>query len=309
MPLRNRFADYLALELNRSPHTVKAYMHDIQSFFEFANSIYPDFKPEATDLPLLRRWLAALSDHDSTRTLRRKTQSLRAFFQWMMRQGYITSNPAAEVVLAKIPSKLPEFVKESELEELLATPTQGDFHAARTHIVLLLLYSTGIRREELRTVTDADIDFSLREMRVLGKRSKQRILPLPDPLIAEIREWQKIRDNRYPSLPEPRPLIAGKSGAVSPATLYKIVNDSLSATSATKKSPHVLRHTFATTMLNNGSSLDSVKEFLGHTSLSTTQIYTHLTFSQLRDAYTAAHPRANSSPAPTLPLRQLHPLK
>ena len=298
MILRNRFADYLQFELNRSPHTLKAYLHDIDSFLDFIQHEHPGIEPQQVELPVIRRWLALLSDTDSTRTIRRKTQSLRAFYQWMQRQGFIQTNPAAEVVLAKVPQRLPEFAKESEIEELLAQPLPTTFRDMRRRMVLLLLYSTGIRREELHTITDADIDFNLKELRVLGKRNKQRVLPLPDQLIDEIKSWQEIRNNHYPDLPHPRALIAGKNGAVSSASLYKIVREALAATSTTKKSPHTLRHTFATTMLNNGSSLDSVKEFLGHSSLATTQIYTHLSFAQLRETYTAAHPRAHRTDHP-----------
>ena len=150
-----------------------------------------------------------------------------------------------------------------------------------------------MRQEELRTLTDADIDFSLGEAKVTGKRAKQRVVPLPTELLGEIARWQKARDSRYPDLGSPKPLICGRNGLISKKTLYNIVNSSLASSSAMKKSPHVLRHTFATSMLNGGAALDSVKEFLGHSSLSTTQIYTHLSFNELKKAYNSAHPRAS----------------
>lgn len=291
-----RFAEYLRLELNRSPHTVEAYCRDTDSF---ASWLAPEggFDAASVTTSDIRAWLAMRARSDSALTLRRKAQSLRAYFHWLLRQGEIHANPAADLILAKAPKRLPEFVKTAEIEELISSGRSGDFAAARRRFILLMLYSTGMRQEELRTLTDRDIDFSLREAKVTGKRSKQRVIPLPEPLIREIREWQSLRDSRYPTAVDQAgstPLIAGPQGFISRKTLYDIVHDALSATSTPKKSPHVLRHTFATAMLNNGADLDSVKEFLGHSSLSTTQIYTHLSFAELQRAYSSAHPRSRN---------------
>ncbi|MDE6339533.1 MAG: tyrosine-type recombinase/integrase, partial [Muribaculaceae bacterium] len=265
------FEKYLRYELNRSEHTVEAYCRDIKQFAQWiAPESADSFEPESVTTGDIRAWLTSIAPDESPLTIRRKTQSLRAYFRFMLKRGVIKSNPAADVVLAKASKHLPEFVKENEIEEIVSSYNPNDFRSIREHIIMLLLYSTGIRREELRTITDADIDFSLREVKVLGKRSKQRNIPLPPELLEEIRAWQRIRDAQYPDLQSPKPLIAGPSGAMSRAAIYGIVRDALSSSSAMRKSPHVLRHTFATSMLNNGASLDSVKEFLGHTSLSTT---------------------------------------
>lgn len=289
------FEKYLRYELNRSRHTVAAYMRDLRSFATWLTAGRLElFRPEDVTTSDIRSWLAREAKDCTARTLRRKTQSLRAFFHWMLSRGFATSNPAADIVPAKIPNHLPEFVKESEIEEIIASPAT-DFRGQRSRFTLLMLYSTGIREEELRTLSDADIDYSLGEVRIHGKRNKQRNIPLPEELLEEIRRWQRHRDDQYPqlvSLPAgERPLIAGPHGFLSPHTIYNIVHSALSGTSATRKSPHTLRHTFATAMLNNGSSLDSVKEFLGHESLATTQIYTHLSFAEMRRAYSSAHPR------------------
>lgn len=288
------FADYMLYELRRSRHTVEAYCRDIGQFRDWVCTDGAEFRVADVTTADLRAWLGSLARHDSPLTLRRKAQSLRAYFRWLLARGEVSHNPAADLVLAKAPSRLPEFVKEREIEEIVGNYNASDFKECRTHIVMLMLYSTGLRQEELRTLTDADIDFSLREMKVTGKRNKQRIIPLPQPLLSEIAAWQQMRDAHYPSLPDPKPMIAGASGAVSKRTLYGIVHNALSASSALRKSPHVLRHTFATTMLNDGAALDSVKEFLGHSSLSTTQIYTHLSFNELKKSYSTAHPRARS---------------
>lgn len=286
------FANYLQLELNRSPHTVEAYLRDIRMFASWIAGSPEEFDPVTVTTGDIRAWLGEQGETDTPRTIRRKTQSLRALYQWLMRRNLINSNPAAAIVLAKTSAHLPEFVIESEIEDAIRNYHPESFRECRTHIVLLLFYTLGLRQEELRTLTDDNVDMSLMEIKVTGKRNKQRILPIPEALAAEIRHWQQIRDAHLPDLPTPRPLIAGTSGFISKATLYNIVNKGLTTISAHKKSPHVLRHTFATSMLNHGASLDSVKEFLGHTSLSTTQIYTHLSFAELRDAYNASHPRS-----------------
>ncbi len=300
------FENYLRLELNRSRHTVEAYSRDITRFVQWLSSPAKETPPAVSGsverampaAPLsvttadIRAWLGSLAPGESPLTLRRKAQSLRAYYRWLLKKGVISNNPAADLILAKAPKRLPEFVKEQEIEEIVGTYDPADFRSHRAHIVMLMLYSTGLRQEELRTLTDADIDFSLQEAKVTGKRAKQRVVPLPPQLLEEIARWQHARDARYPDLPSPRPLVCGPNGAISKKALYDIVKEALSSSSAMKKSPHVLRHTFATSMLNNGAALDSVKEFLGHSSLSTTQIYTHLSFNELKKSYSAAHPRA-----------------
>lgn len=290
-----RFSEYLRLELNRSPHTIEAYRRDILQFAAWLGAdSAASFRPDTASTADMRAWLASIARSESPLTLRRKAQSLRAFYHWLLKRGAVSHNPAADLTLAKAPKRLPEFVKEQEIEDLVTVPRPTDFRSHRAYIILLILYSTGIRQDELLKLTDADVDFSLKEAKVTGKRSKQRVIPLPTALIDEIKAWQTVRDTEYPELADPKPLIAGPAGHLSKSALYKIVREQLSGTSSAKKSPHVLRHTFATTMLNNGASLDSVKEFLGHSSLSTTQIYTHLSFNELKKSYTKAHPRAKS---------------
>lgn len=306
IPVISAFASYLRHELNRSPHTVEAYCRDITGFacWLSGSASGEGFDPASVTLSDLRAWLGALARKESPLTLRRKTQSLRALFHWMLKMGMIEKNPAADLILAKAPKPLPQFLKIEEIEEVInrtaaeSSDTDENFRKARTHIVLLMLYTTGLRQEELRTLSDCDIDFSLKEAKVMGKRSKQRVVPLPPELIAEIKRWQKIRNEHSPELlplGKDIPLISGRDGRISKRGLYNIVHQALGGTSPEKKSPHILRHTFATAMLNNGASLDSVKEFLGHSSLSTTQIYTHLSFAELRASYSTAHPRSREA--------------
>ncbi len=294
--MRKDFLKYLELELNRSSLTVEAYGRDLKELALFLGKEADLSDGAEISTSDVRAWIAHLARKgNSPRSLRRKTQAARAFFRWLHKSGYIQSNPAAEVQLAKIGRKLPEFVREQEMEQLMDNPHKGGDPALniRNRLIINILYSCGIRRDELAKLTDADIDIYSKELRVHGKRDKTRIIPIADELIAKIQEWQKVRDGMY-SFPAPAPLICSKRGKLTGKAIYEIVHKQLLSTGATHKSPHSLRHTFATSLLNNGAEINSVKELLGHSSLQSTQIYTHLTFSDLRKAYNGAHPRAKS---------------
>jgi integrase/recombinase XerC len=286
------FLEEMRSERNRSALTVDAYGRDLR---QFATWLKVDGKldPKGVSLADIRAWLGEEARRGvKPISLRRKTQSLRAFFRWAMTRGYCDTNPAADVTLAKTPRHLPDIVKENDMEELLAelkSEDDGSFESARLRLVLTMLYSLGLRQAELLSIHDNDINRHSLEVKITGKRSKQRVIPIPDPLMQEIEEYCERRNRRYPELSDDR-LIVGPHGGVSPKSLYNIVRDGLQSVSTGRKSPHTLRHTFATALLNDGCDLDAVREMLGHSSLSTTQIYTHLTVKQLRENY-AAHPR------------------
>lgn len=291
------FLKYLELELNRSRLTVDAYGRDLRELAEFLGKDSDMQDAESVTTADIRAWLAQMSRNGlSPRSLRRKTQATRAFFRWIQKQGLISKNPASEVQLPKIGRKLPEFVREQEMEDLLDTPILGGDPALniRNKLIVNILYSCGIRRDELAKITDADVDFHAKEIRVHGKRDKTRIIPVADELLADIREWQTIRDGMY-TFPAPAPLICSKRGKLSGKAIYEIVHKLLITTGATHKSPHSLRHTFATSLLNGGAEINSVKELLGHASLQSTQIYTHLSFADLKKAYENAHPRSKET--------------
>ena len=301
------FLKYLELELNRSKLTVDAYGRDLWEFADFLGKDEDMPDAERVTTTDVRAWLAQMArDGLSPRSLRRKTQAVRAFFRWIQKQGIISNNPAAEVQLAKIGRKLPEFIREQEMEDLLENPILGGDPALniRNKLIIKILYSCGIRRDELAKITDADIDFYAKEIRVHGKRDKTRIIPVADELLDDIKEWQTVRDSLY-SFSSPAPLICSKRGKLTGRAIYEIVHKQLMGTGATHKSPHSLRHTFATSLLNSGAEINSVKELLGHASLQSTQIYTHLTFSDMKKAYDAAHPRsrATRTPEPPDPLK------
>lgn len=294
------FTDYLRLELNRSQLTAEAYSRDLKQFSGWLTGSRPEEFDATSVTPAdIRGWLTALSRAgDTARSLRRKTQSLRAYYRFLMKRGAVAMNPAADVRLAKISKPLPEFARPEEIETLLAEPVDPESeHEVQSHLILLMLYTTGIRQAELLGIRDRDISESAREVCITGKRDKQRIVPLPQPMLDEIKQWQALRDRIHPDLPEPKPLLVSPSGEpLTKPRLYDMVSERMQATSATHKGAHTLRHSFATAMLNNGADLDTVKEFLGHESLATTQIYTHLSYSQLRRDYTAAHPRSRRGP-------------
>lgn len=280
--------------MNRSSLTADAYGRDLRELAAFLGKDSDLSNPDGISTADVRAWIASMSRKGlSPRSLRRKTQAARAFFRWLQKQGVVSINPAAEVQLAKIGRKLPEFVREQEMEDILENPINGGDPAlnVRNKLIVNILYSCGIRRDELAKITDADIDFFQKEIRVHGKRDKMRIIPVADELLSEIKEWQTIRDSLY-SFPVPAPLICSKRGKLSGRMIYEIVHNVLMSTGATHKGPHSLRHTFATSLLNDGAEINSVKELLGHASLQSTQIYTHLSFSDMKRAYDSAHPRA-----------------
>lgn len=308
MTLTDSFLSYLRNELNRSPLTAEAYGRDISQFANWLTShSRQSFNPADVTLNDVRAWLASLArQKNSPRSLRRKAQSVRAFFKFLLKRNLITSNPTADLILPKIPKSLPDNVREDEMESILTADESlveeaaqcseplagGNLESAmRNHLVAEMLYSLGLRRAEIIALSDPDVSFSAAEIKITGKRNKQRVVPVPSALLEHIKRWQTLRDSLWADLPSPRPLIAVKGKRATPSQIHTIVKNSLSATSARKKSPHALRHSFATAMLNGGADLNSVKEFLGHSSLATTQIYTHISFSELKKAYGKAHPR------------------
>lgn len=295
----NDFTSYLRYELNRSPLTVEAYERDLLQFVDWVTGSKPDsFQPGDITLNDIRAWLAALAREEVTpRTLRRKAQSIRAFFRFLLKKGIVEVNPSTRLSLPKLPKLLPDVVRTEEVEDIL---DKGDHilkenpeaeEIRRDELIIELLYTLGIRRAELMALSDNDISHSAGEIKITGKRNKQRIVPAPERLLNKIKEWQELRDSLWPDLPSPTPLIVVKGKRIAPWQIYRSVKNSLASSTARKKSPHALRHSFASAMLNEGADINSVKEFLGHTSLSTTQIYTHISFAEMKKAYSSAHPR------------------
>ena len=302
-----KFELYLRYELNRSKLTADAYMADLRQFISFispsdrqtAGTPLPD-RNNSSDLHMtdvstatIRKWLGSLaSGGNSPRTIRRKTQSLRTFFRYLQKNGLINVNPAADIVLAKTDKPLPQFVRESEIEKIVARPEKEEtFTEHRDRLIVNLLYTTGMRRAEILGLRDSDIDLTSMQLRVTGKRDKQRIIPFGKETAAEIESYISKRDADSEEKEPGGHLFTHRGRPMSAKKLGGIVASKLADASVAKKSPHTLRHTFATTMLNHGAELNSVKEILGHASVATTQIYTHLSFQQIKENYTKAHPR------------------
>ncbi|MDE5881656.1 MAG: tyrosine-type recombinase/integrase [Muribaculaceae bacterium] len=293
------FLSYLRYELNRSQLTTEAYEGDLNQFTDWITGGNPGtFQPDSVTLSDVRTWLATLAREKQTATtIRRKAQSLRAFFRFLLKRGVISANPTADLTLPKIPKSLPDVVRSEEIEGILRLDEEAidlnpdDEKELRDDLIIDVLYSLGIRRAELIGISDPDISPSAGEIKIFGKRSKQRVVPVPQALLQKIARWQKMRDSLWSDLETPTPLFVVKGKRISPRQVYDAVHRQLEPTGARKKSPHALRHSFATSMLNEGADLNSVKEFLGHSSLSTTQIYTHVSFAEMKKAYESSHPR------------------
>lgn len=291
--ITDQFLYWLEVEKRCSPLTVEAYGRDLRQFVDWlcpADS--GAFDPPSVTPSDVRAWLGSLADEGlAAVSMRRKVQSIRSFYHWGMKTGRFERNPAADVTLPRRRKKLPEIIRQKDIEGILDVKAD-DYRSARARFVLTMLYSLGLRQAELLALDDDDIDLSAREVKVTGKRSKQRVLPLPEELCDEIRDWRQARDARWPDLSAPRPLLPGPEGRLSRQKLYDVVHEALTGVPSGRRSPHTLRHTFATAMVGNGADLDAVREMLGHATLSTTQIYTHLSVSELMAGYRHAHPRA-----------------
>ena len=288
-----RFLQYLRLERNLSWRTVETYRRDLVQWEDFMTNGQRALDLASVTASDIRSWLMERSAHgDSPATLRRRVQALRALFRYLLRKNLVNDNPASQVELAKLPKPLPKLVREKTVDALLdAEVDLGDFTQVRDRLIVMLFYETGIRLSELIGLQDAAVDTVKRELKVHGKRDKDRIVPFGDELCQWIGRYRELRAGVWPECGNL--LVTAKGKPLYPQLVYRVVHGSLLAAGGTGKlSPHVLRHTFASVMLNNGAELNSVKELLGHESLAATQVYTHVTLRELQHNYELAHPRA-----------------
>lgn len=290
----NSFLDYLRYERNYSNYTIEAYSKDLRQFERYVKLNKEGvFVPGDVDADLVRGWIILLMDEKiSPVSVNRKLSSLKSFFKFLMRQGSISVNPLRLITGPKTKKPLPYFVRDKEMELLLDGDGFGeDFEGVRDRLVLEMLYDTGIRRSELTGIHNSDVDCETMQIRVTGKRNKQRLIPFAEGLKNLIEAYTEVRNREVGS--ESEWFFVRKNGKqLSDAIVYTIVKNKLSEIpTLAKRSPHVLRHSFATSMLNNGAELNAVKELLGHSSLASTSIYTHTTFEELKKVY-HAHPRA-----------------
>jgi len=288
------FLNHLKYERRYSQNTLTAYENDLDQFVLFGKKLVEDFCVEEVDYHLIRQWIVSLMDNGiSAKSVNRKISTLKTFFKFLMREGVIEKNPTDKVAIPKMGKKLPVFVQEKEMNRLLdGRFFTEDFEGCRDKAVVSLFYGTGIRLSELVGIRFPDLNLIEKMVKVNGKRDKQRLVPFPLEISGVLNDYIKLRNELFPAA-ENFLFLTGNGEPVYNKLIYRIVKKQLSlVTTVEKKSPHILRHSYATHLLNRGADLNAIKELLGHANLAATQIYTHTTFEQLKKVYKQAHPRA-----------------
>lgn len=289
-----RFIRYLQFEKRFSPNTVIAYKKDLYQFSGFINSIEPDLL--SISHQQVRTWIVSLMDNGiEPKSINRKISSLRSFYKFLQRDGLINVSPMLQVKAPKIPKRLPVVITEQKMDSLLDAENvfSDDFEGVRNRLILELLYGTGMRLAELVSLSDQNVNTYDNQIKVLGKRNKERIIPINQVLANLISDYQKLRNNQNFETKASSLIVTNDGKAAYPKFIYRVVHSILSFISTQdKRSPHILRHSFATTLLNRGADLNAIKELLGHSSLAATQVYTHNSVEKLKSIYKQAHPKA-----------------
>ena len=291
------FIGHLKAERNYSAHTLRAYAGDLRSFQEYLARVDESISFLDADNDLVRSWVASLMDAGAApSSVCRKLSSLRTFYDYLRREGHAPATPMSGLQGPKQRKRLPAFVKEGDMDSLLdGVDFGGGYEACRDRMILLCFYETGIRLSELVALDVADVDFGASSLKVLGKRNRERIIPFAGELKSELLHYMDER-SRFCGDDSGALFLSSRGVRISHSSVYRMVNSRLAGvTSMEKRSPHVLRHSFATAMLNNEAEIGAVKELLGHQRLATTEIYTHLTFEELKRFYDKAHPRAGNN--------------
>lgn len=290
------FLSYLNLQKRFSPLTVKSYHHDLEEFFRFVSNEGKDrFDISEISHQHIRGYIANRMDNGiSAVSVNRKLSSLKSFFKYAVKNNLVKENPTQKIKAPKIPKKLPVFIDQNQTDYLFSSYTfKVDFEGARDKLLMDILYQCGIRRAELLGLKESDVDIYNLQLKVLGKRNKERIIPFDYTLKRNLENYLQVKEKE--KLTNAHLLVTKENKPLNASQVGKIVSTVLSGiTTAKKKSPHVLRHTFATHLLNNGADINAVKELLGHTSLAATQIYTHNTIDKLKKMYKQAHPRSGN---------------
>lgn len=288
------FLEYLKSERNYSEHTLANYSRVLAEFRVFLDSLGEHISWASVDSSIIREWIVNLLDEQnlSARTVNLYLSALRSFYKYLRMMSLVAIDPLVKIIGPKNKKPLPTFVRESEMDQLLEIMSKdSSFDGVRDRLVIMMFYETGMRRAEMLAITDADVDLSAKQIKVHGKRNKQRIIPFGQELEDEIKTYLELRQQFVDGTPEKFFLLdSGKP--ITNEYLGKVVSKNLSlVTTQKKKSPHVLRHSFATAMLNNDADLGSIQKLLGHQNLATTEVYTHLSFEELKSVYKNAHPR------------------
>lgn len=288
------FISYLRLEKNYSHHTIKAYQKDIEAFAQFCMEHHGEEDIMGISYPLVRNWIVDLSDHGvSNRTINRKISSLQAYYKFLLKVGDVSVSPLVKHRALKTSKKVEVPFSEKEMEAILSEiPFADDFEGERDKLIIELLYATGMRRTELVNLKIKDVNFSTQVIKVLGKRNKERIIPILPSTIAQIKNYLAKRSELEKEVDSSFLILTKEGLKIYETLVYRTINKYFSLVSPkVKKSPHILRHTFATHLLNRGADLNSVKELLGHSSLASTQVYTHNSIAELKKVHQKAHPR------------------
>lgn len=288
-----QYFQYLQSEKRVSVHTLTSYKNDLEQFELYLSRFYEETLLTATTMHV-RSWFAEMKEDDmSSRTIHRKRSALSSFYKFARRKEWVSADPVKQTTAPKAEKRLPQFVDEKGMGLLLdeVIPRDGTFPLERDHLMVTLLYECGIRRAELIGIRDTDIDFSKEQLKVLGKRNKERLIPLSKRTLEQVKNYMEIKQAAF-SLNHDHLLCTDRGLKLYPGLVYRKVNSYLrKVSSLDKRSPHVLRHSFATHLLNNGAQLNTVKELLGHVNLSATQIYTHNTIEKLKSIHERNHPK------------------
>lgn len=296
--LIEKYMSYLRYERNYSLRTEISYLEDLRQFSAFVEKSFDeDVSIDKIDADVVRLWIVSLMEKGlSERSVNRKLSALKSFYRYLLRNGVVDSNPLKKVVGPKVKKPIPVFVTSKDMDRVLDEGDfEGSFSDLRAHLVLELFYATGIRRAELIGIKDTDIDFYNETIQITGKRNKQRLIPLTKKMLTVIRQYMDARDEEM-SFCSGYLFVKDDGEQLYPMFVHRLVCQHLQTVGTlSKTSPHVLRHSFATGMLNNGADLNAVKELLGHSSLASTEIYTHTSFEELKSIYKQAHPRAGEN--------------
>jgi len=289
----NNFIQYISLEKQYSKHTVKAYQNDLSTFLYYIQNSFEISKANEVTRDMVRSWIVHLIEEGKSNiTINRKLSTLKSYFNYLIKTGAVKGNPVKNISSLKTPSYLPHFITKEKMKLYYSSKQEEEsFVAVRNFLIVDILYTTGIREDELIKLKENDINFQQNTFKVTGKRNKQRIIPFSEKEKSYIIRYMQLKRETFEES-NPYLIVTNKGLRAYPKFIYRIVKEELSSVTQSKKSPHVLRHTFATHMLNEGADLNTIKEILGHANLSATQVYTHNTIEQLKSIYNHAHPRA-----------------
>src|SRR5690606_3507050 len=306
--MRESFLKYLRYEKRVSPHTLTAYQNDLSQFEKFLSDTFPEESLERAEHNVIRSWIVDLVDKGmDAATINRKIACLRTFYKFLRVHGSLKNDPMSRIRVLKTRRRLPDFVREENIKLVLEAPnkaheenaetkaakkSESPFSLKRKQLVVELLYGTGMRLSELIGLKETDIDLKNCVIKVLGKRNKERIIPFPQSLVSLISEYRKLKQEAIRGTAVDRLIVTDNRVAAYPMMIYRIVRECLQESGSKRKSPHILRHTYATHLLDRGAEINAVKDLLGHSSLAATQVYTHNSMEKLRRIYEQAHPKA-----------------